>query len=142
MSTNGSDSAYCYACGAEMDPNSDVCLECGVEQETQGGASGQTGVSEKYCSNCGEVIDEAAEICPECGVRQASASSDVERVPAALLALLLGGVGAHKFYMGETTMGLLYLCFSWTLIPAIAGLIEGIIYLTKSEAEFKAQYGN
>lgn len=43
---------------------------------------------------------------------------------AVLLALFLGGVGAHKFYMGDIGMGILYLLFSWTYIPAIIGLIE------------------
>ncbi|PSQ04826.1 hypothetical protein BRC92_03715 [Halobacteriales archaeon QS_4_69_31] len=83
-----------------------------------------------------------AEICPECGVRQpgAGGSSDKDRTAAALLAILLGGVGAHKFYLGETGLGLLYLCFFWTAIPAVVGLIEGIIYLTKSEEEFQRQY--
>jgi TM2 domain-containing membrane protein YozV len=97
----------------------------------------------KYCSNCGEQIDAKAEICPECGVRQepATSSNDVDRTTAALLALLLGGVGAHKFYMGRTKLGLVYLCFVWTFIPAIVGFIEGIIYLTKSDAEFQQQYG-
>lgn len=96
----------------------------------------------KYCSNCGEQIDAKAEICPECGVRQQppSSSSDVDRTAAALFALLLGGIGAHKFYMGRTKLGILYLCFSWTLIPAIIGFIEGIIYLTKSDEEFQRQY--
>ena len=137
-----SDTAYCYSCGEEMDPSADVCVECGVEQKTAGGSAGGRAAGKKFCSNCGEQIDEAAEICPECGVRQVSASSDVERVPAAILALLLGGIGAHKFYMGDTKLGLLYLCFSWTFIPAVAGLVEGIIYLTKSDAEFQAQYAN
>ncbi|MFB6233064.1 MAG: NINE protein [Haloarculaceae archaeon] len=96
----------------------------------------------KYCTNCGERIDTKAEICPECGVRQEppAGSSDVDRTTAALLAILLGGLGVHKFYMGRTRLGVIYLCFSWTLIPALVGFIEGIIYLTKSDAEFQQQY--
>lgn len=97
---------------------------------------------EKYCSSCGESIDEDAEICPECGVRQDSGTGgDKDRAAAGILALLLGGLGAHKFYLGKMGQGLLYLCFFWTGIPAIAGLIEGILYLTKSEEEFQAKYG-
>lgn len=96
----------------------------------------------KYCSNCGEQIDTKAEICPECGVRQhAPPSGDgPDRGVAALFALLLGGFGAHKFYLGQTKVGLLYLCFFWTFIPAVVGFIEGIIYLTKSDEEFQRQY--
>ena len=41
-----------------------------------------------------------------------------------LLALFLGGFGIHKFYMGQTGAGVLYLIFSWTGIPAIIGFVE------------------
>lgn len=60
---------------------------------------------------------------------------------AAALAFFLGGIGAHKFYLGKKLQGFLYLIFVWTYIPAILGLIEGIIYLTKSDGEFNAKYG-
>jgi TM2 domain-containing membrane protein YozV len=43
---------------------------------------------------------------------------------AVLLSLFLGAFGAHKFYMGKTGMGILYLIFSWTTIPAFLGLVE------------------
>jgi len=101
------------------------------------------GADEQYCSSCGEVIKKEAEICPECGVRQSSgtgSSGSKDRTTAAILALLLGGIGAHKFYLGNNTLGIIYLCFSWTLIPLIVAFIEGIIYLTKSDEEFQQQY--
>lgn len=41
-----------------------------------------------------------------------------------LLALFLGGVGAHHFYLGRTGLGILYAVFVWTLIPGIVALIE------------------
>ena len=47
-----------------------------------------------------------------------------DEVVGVLLALFLGGLGAHKFYMGETGLGILYLVFFWTGIPAIIGFIE------------------
>ncbi|HZL86609.1 MAG TPA: TM2 domain-containing protein [Candidatus Krumholzibacteria bacterium] len=59
---------------------------------------------------------------------------------AALFALLLGSFGAHKFYMGDTGLGILYLVFFWTAIPGIIGLIEGIIYLAMSDQEFVRKY--
>lgn len=63
------------------------------------------------------------------------------KVAAGVLGIVLGGFGAHKFYLGEVGMGILYLVFFWTAIPAIIGLIEGIIYLTMSDAEFARKYG-
>lgn len=110
------------------------------------GAESQTKAADEiFCSSCGEIIKEQAEICPECGVSQSSSGDvDIEggpsRTTAGILAILLGGIGAHKFYLGNTGMGILYLIFCWTFIPAIVGLIEGIIYLTKSDEEFVKQY--
>lgn len=109
--------------------------------------------TEKYCSNCGQVISRNAEICPKCGVRQMDApvapyapqgamvQGRKSKVAAALFGILLGGFGAHKFYLGQVGMGFLYLIFFWTFIPAIAGLIEGIIYLTMSDQDFARKYG-
>lgn len=65
------------------------------------------------------------------------------RISAALFALLLGGFGVHKFYLGKIGTGLIYLLFSWTGIPAIIGIIEGILYIgTKDDEEFNAKYVN
>lgn len=41
-----------------------------------------------------------------------------------LFALLLGGLGLHHFYLGETGWGILYLLFCWTGIPTLLGFIE------------------
>ncbi|WP_123536640.1 TM2 domain-containing protein [Halosimplex salinum] len=96
---------------------------------------------EKYCAECGSIINEKAEICPECGVRQPGmGSGGDERLVTALLAILLGSFGAHKFYLGENKVGVIYLCFFWTGIPGIIGIIEGVIYLSKSDEEFRRQY--
>lgn len=100
---------------------------------------------EMYCSSCSEIVKKEAEICPNCGVRQrdyhSSSSSEKSKVAAGLFGILLGAFGAHKFYLGNAGMGILYLCFFWTFIPGIIGFIEGIVYLTMSDRAFKAKYG-
>lgn len=63
-----------------------------------------------------------------------------DKTTAALLALLLGGLGFHKFYLGRVGQGLIYLFFCWTFIPALLGLVEGIIYLCMSDWSFDAKY--
>lgn len=47
-----------------------------------------------------------------------------DEVVGILLALFLGAFGAHHFYLRRTGLGLLYLCFFWSGITAILGLIE------------------
>jgi TM2 domain-containing membrane protein YozV len=64
------------------------------------------------------------------------------KTTAAILAFLLGGLGIHKFYLGQTLQGILYLVFCWTWIPLILSLIDFIIYLTMSEQAFQEKYCN
>jgi TM2 domain-containing membrane protein YozV len=104
---------------------------------------------QKYCTACAAVLDQRAELCPSCGVRQLAAhsaglvttASGRSRIAAALFAFFLGGFGAHKFYLGQTGMGVVYLLFCWTFIPAIVAFIEGIILLTQTDQQFAAKYG-
>jgi TM2 domain-containing membrane protein YozV len=62
------------------------------------------------------------------------------KTTAALLAILLGGLGVHKFYLGRPVQGVLYLVFCWTFIPAIVGFIEGLILLSQDEQQFQLAY--
>lgn len=59
---------------------------------------------------------------------------------AVLLAFFLGGLGIHKFYLGKTGWGIVYLLFCWTWIPSIIAFIEMLRYLFTSEANFRAKY--
>jgi len=59
---------------------------------------------------------------------------------AVVLAWLLGGLGAHKFYLGQAGWGVVYLLFCWTFIPSFIAFIEGLIYLFMSEANFARKY--
>ncbi|RME51278.1 MAG: NINE protein [Deltaproteobacteria bacterium] len=59
---------------------------------------------------------------------------------AVILAFFLGGIGAHKFYLGRPGQGLLYLFFCWTGIPSIAALIDAVVLLSMSDQAFQAKY--
>ncbi len=73
-----------------------------------------------------------------------------KKTTAGIFALFLGGLGVHKFYLGFTTPGLIMCLVSiiggiltcgLACIPiGIIALIEGIMYLTKSDDEFYQLY--
>ncbi len=62
------------------------------------------------------------------------------KIAAGLLAILLGGLGIHKFYLGKVGLGIVYLLFCWTWIPGIIGLIEGIVYLCTDDYKFQINH--
>lgn len=64
-----------------------------------------------------------------------------QRTTYGILAILLGGIGVHRFYIGQVGKGILYLLFCWTFIPALIGFIEGIIWLTRNDDQFEAFVG-
>jgi TM2 domain-containing membrane protein YozV len=64
-------------------------------------------------------------------------------------AIILGGLGIHKFMLGYKKAGTIMLLIGvlgWipfaipTLLVSLVGIIEGIIYLRKTDAEFDATY--
>lgn len=65
-----------------------------------------------------------------------------KKIMAGVLALLLGGLGIHKFILGYTKEGIIQIVISIVTcgIAGIIPFIEGIIYLTKSDEEFYQTY--
>ena len=63
-----------------------------------------------------------------------------KKIPAGILAILLGSLGIHKFYLGNTTAGIIQLLLGFCGIGGLIGIIEGIIYLTKPDDQFVAEY--
>ncbi len=94
-----------------------MCTNCGVALMSKGGASGASGAKSK--------------------------------VAAGLLAIFVGSFGVHKFYLGYAVPGVIMLLvwlFGWLLlgipsaIISLIALIEGIMYLTKTDEQFDEQY--
>ena len=117
-----------------------------------------------FCSHCGNAVSPMAAACPQCGhpVADQQASQPVaqpvaqpavgqplsnpytpvkSRVTAGVLGILVGVLGIHKFYLGKVGLGVVYLLLFWTYVPAIIGLVEGIIYLTQSDQDFAKKQG-
>ncbi|MPT30702.1 MAG: TM2 domain-containing protein [Chryseobacterium sp.] len=57
-----------------------------------------------------------------------------------LLAFFLGGIGVHRFYLGQNILGLLYLLFCWTFIPALIALFDFFIFIFMPEDNFNYKY--
>lgn len=104
----------------------------------------------------GDFADEAKKTANEFsdGLNKAVGGTDNKKVLAGVLAIILGSLGVHKFILGYQKEGFILLgasVISYALvcfiigafliyIPILIGLIEGIIYLTKSDEEFYNTY--
>ncbi len=65
------------------------------------------------------------------------------KTTAALLAFFLGVFGAHKFYLGKTVTGIIYIVitiFSLGLITGIISFVEFIMLLVMSDEDFNTKY--
>lgn len=118
----------------------------------------------RYCTKCGAINDEMAQYCTNCQapLTQANTGGGYQpvqpappgamtdwktmgadkKVMAGILGIVLGSLGVHKFVLGYTTEGLIQIAITIVTCGAggIIGLIEGIIYLTKSDEDFVRTY--
>ena len=144
------DQKYCHACAQLIHIDAVHCTSCGAprqKSQSQGIVSERvdplTNLNSAFCVGCGQSMHVTAKSCPKCGAlspNSSPAAGSKDKNIAGLFALLLGGIGAHHFYLGNIILGLLYLIFCWTFIPLIVGFIEGLIYLTQSEESFARKY--
>ena len=69
-----------------------------------------------------------------------------KKLAAGLTGIFLGAFGVHKFILGYTTPAVIMLAVSLLtfgvgyFVFQVIGIIEGVIYLTKSTAEFETEY--
>lgn len=149
-----SDEKYCGTCGMLVHVSAPTCPGCGaafqqIASVPQPALAAAMPADMKYCSGCAKPVHKTAASCPYCGARLLAPSSSPlagpsgarSRTLAIVLAVFLGGLGAHKFYLGQMMWGVIYLVFCWTFIPAIVGLVEGILYAGMSDEKFAEQYG-
>ncbi|HXT62291.1 MAG TPA: TM2 domain-containing protein [Pyrinomonadaceae bacterium] len=114
-----------------------------------------------FCTKCGAQNEDFAQNCSQCGVAlpQIGGYQPIQPPPAygavqdwkalgadkklvaGICGIVVGAFGVHKFILGYTNEGIIQLilglCFG---IGGIIGIIEGIIYLTKSDEEFVRTY--
>jgi TM2 domain-containing membrane protein YozV/RNA polymerase subunit RPABC4/transcription elongation factor Spt4 len=124
-------------------------------------AGGTSKADRKYCVECGALIKAKAVICPKCGCSQPrrdespaegydpdGSPGNSNRIAAGVFAVLLGWLGIHKFILGYTGAGITMLLVSilgacvyvGPVVMFVIGLVEGILYLSKSDSEFHRVY--
>ena len=120
----------------------------------------------RYCTKCGAINDEMAQYCTTCQTPLSSVGTGYQpmqsvhpgamtdwkalgadkKIVAGVLAILLGSLGIHKFMLGYTTEGIIMLlvtvltCGIAGVVMSVVGIVEGIMYLTKSDEEFVRTY--
>lgn len=90
--------------------------------------------TKRQASNAGNEFKE--------GWNQVTHNQENKKVLAGVLGIVLGGFGVHKFILGYTKEGIIQIIITVVTcgMASIIGLIEGIIYLTKSDEEFYQTY--
>ena len=113
------------------------CQNCGTEN------SG----FESFCRSCGTMLsssyqNQQVQQSASAGMQQQQIPGADKKILAGLMGILFGGFGVHKFMLGYTTEGLIQIGITIVTcgVGGIVGLIEGIIYLTKSDQEFVDTY--
>lgn len=112
---------FCKNCGKEISDVADFCTACGVAK----------GKGENFCSNCGASITSGAAVCLNCGCAVSKPESEKSKIIAGVLAILVGSLGIHSFYLGYTKKGIiqlvLSLALSWTFVAPLAVGIWAIV---------------
>ena len=126
----------CKECGQQISDSASVCPHCGAPV-----------IRDVFCPSCGTKVPENVKFCPNCGgqiypVWETAKAGKKDKLVAGLLAILLGTLGIHYFYLGKTTAGVLTIVISLVScgIWPVVMLIQGILMLTMSEEDFNSKY--
>lgn len=119
-------SRYCTKCGAVNDDTTQFCVSCQAPLSTVSGYQPMQSVNQ---GQSGPMTDWKA------------MGAD-KKLVAGICGILLGAWGVHKFILGYTTEGIIQIVITLVTcgIGGIVGIVEGIIYLTKSDEEFVRTY--
>lgn len=121
-------SVFCRNCGKDLEPNSKVCLSCGVAPPK----------GDKYCQNCGNEVSPLTDLCVKCGVPLAHVSVKSKTVSVVLAVLLTYWTWLYtykrdkkKFWIAFSVTILLTVSFTAVYIStALTSSVNAIISAT------------
>jgi TM2 domain-containing membrane protein YozV len=137
---------YCYGCAANIDSRAEICPHCGVRQQGPPNPYPEQQYPEQQYPEQQYPQQQYPQQQYPAPVDPALQRAVGNKTAAGICGILIGFLGIHKFLLGFTNAGVVMLLVSlltcgFGLVPmAIIGLIEGIIYLTKSDQEFYQIY--
>lgn len=131
--------AQCSTCGAGLRAGATRCLKCGGMIEYLPPPAPIQPAQNKYPPPIPQVVYVQQPNQPE---QYKPITCSKSKVAAGVLALFLGGIGIHKFYLGRIGQGIIYLLLSWTFLPMIIAFFEGIYYFGMDESTFCKKYGS
>ena len=106
-------------------------------QEEQNTNERAENIAENLKNEAKHVADDFKE-----GWNEVTNKGENKKMLAGILGIVIGSLGVHKFVLGYNKEGIIQIILSIVTcgVGGIIGLIEGIIYLTKSDEEFYETY--
>lgn len=115
-------------------------LKKGAEEAAESAKEFANDAAETAKELAGEAKEAVSDFADE--AREMFDSQENKKMIAGVLGIVLGSLGIHKFILGYTKEGIIQIVITFVTcgFGSIIGLIEGIIYLTKSDEEFYQTY--
>jgi len=136
---------FCRSCDTQLADGAIACTKCGLAPFN----------GNLFCYHCGQATNPEAIMCVSCGAglgvpAYAGTAQASNKLTAGLCGIFLGSLGIHKFVLGYNTEGIIMLLVTLVgsfltlgvsaAVMGLIGLVEGIIYLTKTDADFVNTY--
>jgi len=136
---------FCTKCGAQNIDGAQVCSQClatlpvvtGYQPTYQPQSDFQSGY---------QPIQPPAPLYGDLPAQDWQRMGADKKIVAGICAILVGGFGVHKFILGYQTEGIIMLlvtvlsCFLLSPVMHVIAIIEGIMYLTKTDEDFVRTY--
>jgi TM2 domain-containing membrane protein YozV len=140
---------FCTKCGFQNDEYTQTCLQCQAPLPAIGGQQtayqAQTDYQQPFQPGY-QPIQPPAPLYGQPQNQDWQAAGADKKIIAGVLGIVLGGLGIHKFILGYQKEGLIMLlvsvlsCFTLAGVMHVIGIVEGIMYLTKSDEDFVRTY--